>query len=893
MKINRVKLVNIKSYTERSPGISFPEGTIAIIGPNGSGKSTLFEAIGYSLYDYLPYGKMKLLRTGEEKGEIRVQFTGEDEKNYEVTRNIPGTISLYDLDEDTPVAAGRGAVMDKLRWLTGLPPDMNPGILYSDAIGIPQGFITVPFMEKPSIRKNIFDPLLGVDIYRTVFANTSSLAGHIQDKISSIKEDKKSKEGKIAPLPQKESKLQQLRKELRELGKLITREQMKVGKLGTKLGTYDRLEREIAILGGKVKQFGARVEGLESELERAKNDYLASKEARYRLKVLKPLFVQHGKIERLLRRLRKDERKKHRFENWKVDLQGRISRLKTIIAERTSTLGGIAEAEGTIKEIRPMVKKQRELEAKIRQLHNKLAEFKKSASKVPKFKERLQRAQYAVDTIQRKLERKKDLCQEVAKKRGVESHKRSLESEFSSLKGKQEKMRAYLKDAIGGKCPILREPCPLPIGMRLDEYLRKEIRGIESKCFDLGSQVKKIEQLLSRIHHAEKELQKLKIEEGRLGLLKQQASGYRRDLRQAERYKQKATETIATVSELNEKLKQLGDPESKYIALHERIKGKSRCTRELSVANRKLEQTKQRLTNVEGRLSKYIGIENQLHQREEKLRELKPSYEGYLSKQREAEKLRKRMEDVKKLKGKLIKNKRLLKASRDKARQLERKYDAKKHFQVRADHQRLSNELAASKREFSIKQGDTQTLRKEVDELREIKAEIVQLKKRIKQLETVLKISQAIRGILQKADEEVTKILVRNISQEANRIWRDLTALVGKDLEWTETYEILVGDGKEKLIFHQLSGGEQMCAALAVRLALLRELVGSDIAIFDEPTYSLDDSWRTNLADLLPKISKQGFVQLFVISHDDTFDRDADFAVRLGKENEETILAEE
>ncbi len=893
MKINRVKLVNIKSYTERSPGISFPEGTIAIIGLNGSGKSTLFEAIGYALYDYLPYGKMKLLRTGEEKGEIRVQFTGEDEKNYEVTRNIPGTISLYDLDEDTLVAAGRGAVMDKLRWLTGLPPDMNPGILYSDAIGIPQGFITVPFMEKPSIRKNMFDPLLGVDIYRTVFANTSSLAGHIHDKISSIKEDKKSKEGQIAPLPQKESKLRQLRKEMRELGKLIAREQKKAGKLGTKLGTYDRLEKEITILGGKVKQFGARVEGLESELERAKNDYQASKEARYRLKVLKPSFVQYGKIERLLKRLRKDENNKHRFEKRKVNLQGRIREFEATIAERTSTLSEIVKAERVIKKIRPSVKKQKELEAKIGQLRNKLAKFKEFALKTPKFKGRLQRAQRVIDKIERKLNRKKGLSQEVAKKREVERHKHSLEGKLASLKGKQEKMRAYLKDAIGGKCPILREPCPLPIGMRLDEYLRKEIRGIESECLDLGSHLKKTEQLLSRVHHAEKELQKLKIEEGRLGLLKQQSSGHQRDLGQAERYKQKATETMATISELNEKLKQLGDPKSKYIAFHERIKGKSRYTRELSVANRKLEQTKQGLTNVEGRLSKYIGVEDQLRREEVKLKELKPSYEEYLSKQREAGKLRKRMEDVKKLKGGLIENKRLLKASRGKARQLERKYDAKKHFQVKADYQRLSGELAASKREFSIKQGDTQTLKEEVDELRKIKAEIAQLKKKITQLEIVFKISQAVRGVLQKADEEVTKILVQNISQEANQIWRDLTALVGKDLEWTETYEILVGDGKEKLIFRQLSGGEQMCAALAVRLALLRELVGSDIAIFDEPTYSLDDSWRTNLADLLPKISKQGFVQLFVISHDDTFDRDADFAIRLRKENEETILAEE
>jgi len=215
VKINQVKLVNIKSYTEKSPEINFPEGTIAIIGPNGSGKSTLFQAIGRVLYDYLPHG---LLRIGEKQGVIKIQFTGKDDKNYEVTQKIPGQISLFDLDENTPIPARRAAVMDKLRYIIGLPPDIKSSILYSDAIGIPQGSITTPFTERAGIRKEKFDPLLGVDIYRIVFANTSGLSGYIQEKIFSVQKDVKSREGEIAPLPQKESKLRQFLKKIRDEG---------------------------------------------------------------------------------------------------------------------------------------------------------------------------------------------------------------------------------------------------------------------------------------------------------------------------------------------------------------------------------------------------------------------------------------------------------------------------------------------------------------------------------------------------------------------------------------------------------------------------------------------------------------------------------------------------
>jgi len=102
-------------------------------------------------------------------------------------------------------------------------------------------------------------------------------------------------------------------------------------------------------------------------------------------------------------------------------------------------------------------------------------------------------------------------------------------------------------------------------------------------------------------------------------------------------------------------------------------------------------------------------------------------------------------------------------------------------------------------------------------------------------------------------------------------------------LRWTDDYEIvLTASGRERT-FKQLSGGEQMAAALAVRLALLRQVSDIDVAFFDEPTANLDDHRRDNLAEQI--LNVKGFSQLFVISHDDTFERDTDNVVRLVKEN--------
>jgi exonuclease SbcC len=121
------------------------------------------------------------------------------------------------------------------------------------------------------------------------------------------------------------------------------------------------------------------------------------------------------------------------------------------------------------------------------------------------------------------------------------------------------------------------------------------------------------------------------------------------------------------------------------------------------------------------------------------------------------------------------------------------------------------------------------------------------------------------------------------VSLEAARLFAEVMSDYTGRLSWSEEYEItLEKDGRQRG-FQQLSGGEQMAAALAVRLALLRELSSIDVAFFDEPTSNLDGTRRESLADQI--LAVKGFSQLFVISHDDTFERVTNNVVRVVKEN--------
>jgi DNA repair protein SbcC/Rad50 len=140
--------------------------------------------------------------------------------------------------------------------------------------------------------------------------------------------------------------------------------------------------------------------------------------------------------------------------------------------------------------------------------------------------------------------------------------------------------------------------------------------------------------------------------------------------------------------------------------------------------------------------------------------------------------------------------------------------------------------------------------------------------------------SDFIRDILQKAAPYITESYLFSISIEANQLFREITGRHDVTLQWTKDYEITLEEEGRERPFLNLSGGEQMAAALAVRLALLKELSEVNIAFFDEPTTNMDEERRRNLAQQIGRI--KDFHQLFVISHDDSFEGYTDQIISLG-----------
>jgi exonuclease SbcC len=212
--------------------------------------------------------------------------------------------------------------------------------------------------------------------------------------------------------------------------------------------------------------------------------------------------------------------------------------------------------------------------------------------------------------------------------------------------------------------------------------------------------------------------------------------------------------------------------------------------------------------------------------------------------------------------------------------ELEGRYDPERHRSALGELDGLRERAGrlATQIEHTITQYSR--LREQLAYLKEVRERArAQIAER-ERAERLRETSDFIRDILQKAAPYITESYLLSISIEANHLYREITGRHDVTLQWTKDYEITLEEEGRERPFLNLSGGEQMAAALAVRMALLKELSEVNVAFFDEPTTNMDEERRRNLAQQIGRI--KDFHQLFVISHDDSFEGYTDQIISLG-----------
>ncbi len=215
-------------------------------------------------------------------------------------------------------------------------------------------------------------------------------------------------------------------------------------------------------------------------------------------------------------------------------------------------------------------------------------------------------------------------------------------------------------------------------------------------------------------------------------------------------------------------------------------------------------------------------------------------------------------------------------------------YDQQALEKAQAEVVRLAGVIAELKERLRAIREESEKRAQQISEAEARRAELEALRAERQETVESREMLQQFRETIKEAGPHVMKELLRQISRDANRIFGEILGDRSVELSWEEDYEIVWRSRGQMRTFAQLSGGEQMSAALAVRLALLKTLAQLDIAFFDEPTQSMDDLRRVNLAEQIKRV--RGFNQLIVISHDDTFEQGLDSVIYLSKRDGETIV---
>jgi len=231
MLITRVELENIKSY--RQMAIDFRRGTTAISGANGAGKTTIVEAIGFALFDHLPYNQAQFVREGEKYGQVVVHLIGSDDRTYTVERRCGAGAHwfVYDREADYRVEQ-RTDVVDKLHELFGIDHERPLEPLFQDALGVPQGTFTSIFLRTASIRQQTFNNLLQIEDYKNA-------ADYLLDAQKQYKEQIQTQQNQIQRLEFETRDLDNWRVSLKEQRQRYQQQTEQITQWTRQLGQYE------------------------------------------------------------------------------------------------------------------------------------------------------------------------------------------------------------------------------------------------------------------------------------------------------------------------------------------------------------------------------------------------------------------------------------------------------------------------------------------------------------------------------------------------------------------------------------------------------------------------------------------------------------------------------
>ncbi|MBN2003735.1 MAG: SMC family ATPase [Anaerolineae bacterium] len=404
MRILKIDLDNVKSY--RRASITFAPGVNAICGHNGAGKSTLLEAIGFVLFDFLAVKHDDFVREGEKTAAITVHIAGADGRVYQVTRRFGGSNQYYVYDPELNLRLTENKV-ETVTWLRdflGVNPAMDLTMLFRDAVGVPQGLLTAPFLETASRRKDVFNPLLRVDEYERVWNTLREPRRRLEQQIATKEKDIAGLEAEVKTLPELREQLSTLADEIARNTQRQSAAQAELDETAERKSGLETLKAQLDAQEKKTNQAEADLQTLTA---RRSDAHAALKRSEAAQTVVDETAGAHQAYLAAEERLSTLETERSQRDQVQQALQtcSHAQELAQQEAARLEqTLAGITQAEAEAARLEPLAQKQKRLETELNESRRAVERLESAERTLARERQRLTDAETRQTTLQTQLE---------------------------------------------------------------------------------------------------------------------------------------------------------------------------------------------------------------------------------------------------------------------------------------------------------------------------------------------------------------------------------------------------------------------------------------------------------------------------------------------------------
>lgn len=950
MHITYLELNNVRSYAHAR--IDFRKGVNFISGSNGAGKTTLLECIGLAVFGSKPSRDINeyFIRQGEKRAKIAVGIRIGHE-DFDIVRLL-GTASTRSVRDETGTLnlAGDADVNVFLKEKLALPQEESLCALFENVIGVRQGAFTAPFLAQPAQRKDTFNNILRLQTYAQAARESDGLRDAFRDRLQGLALERTALEVQLRDVDELETQRAelsgqsiQLQQEAAQTEQALQEAEQALLMQRQKRERFREAELTLQERQLLVKNARQQAEQCEQKRREAvqgseKAEDLSGMEREYQ-----KALTQRAKLEH--RRTRRDE-----LSGKAQELAQRIAkRAGDIKWQGEHAAQGLARCEQEAQQAEREEKRlitalqaeqdaavrfaakdqavQRQAEALSRQENTGrlLETYWHGASQA---QEQLRDCEAQAVALEAGLSREVALAADLRELESAEQNAEQSAREIARWQLRLEHLEHELAQFESGECPYTHETCDRVRELESDakaerEVLAASLQHMRNELEHAGGIVGRhchVREALAVMQRDRKQLAEIRAKQAMLhNQVKEQlavaghaAGGSFEDianLRTAIETRlqaagaeneavQQARHTLAEDIARNQSA--LTQIEKELAAAREQAQrcGKERAQHlqtldEVGKSREKWEKMKQQYEALTDELSQYDGLDEQLRTVRLIIEGNEQAHDAYVEARFAADRLPSlQLEHQQAQAAYLAARQRLEQALREHGR-LSAEYDAEEERRVETRCGELRICVAQQRARCEEKTAQLKSVRQKIKSLQDVRQTCIALEKEEEKLKKTEQFSRDCVKILKGAGERMAVHYRERLSREAGNLYRAISSQ-DTSLVWSDDYDIELlerhGDGMRRRSFRTLSGGEQMSAALALRLALLLQFSGLRVAFFDEPTGSLDVSRRQALADVLPEATK-AFEQILIVSHDDTFDAITENVIVLQKNETGSVLA--